>query len=68
LWHISNLFFDFAGLPELSYLEMVRTMDKVLGGVATVGDELTALAWLYGIAVALGIAALGLFISRDPPK
>ncbi|MHB1307811.1 MAG: HlyD family secretion protein [Limisphaerales bacterium] len=68
LWHVSNLFFDFAGLPGLSYLEMVRTMDKVLGGVATMGEELTVLAWLYGIAAALGVAAIGLFISRDPPK
>jgi multidrug efflux pump subunit AcrA (membrane-fusion protein) len=68
LWHVSNLLFDFAGLPELSYLEMVRTMDKVLGGVATLRDELTALAWLYGIALALAASALGLFISRDPPK
>lgn len=68
LWHVSNLFFDFAGLPELSYLEMVRTMDKVLGGVAVARDEWLALAWLYGIAAALGGAALGLFIVRDPPR
>jgi len=68
LWHVSNLLFDFAGLPELSYLEMVRTMDKVLGGVASRPEELIALAWLYGIALVLGGAAVALFISRDPPK
>ena len=68
LWHISNLLFDFAGLPDLSYLEMVRTMDKVLAGVASLPEELTALAWLYGIAVALGVVAISLFIVRDPPK
>jgi hypothetical protein len=68
VWHVSNLFFDFAGLPELSYLEMVRTMDKVLGGVATLGEELTSLAWLYGIAAALAALALALFVARDPPK
>ena len=68
LWHVSNLFFDFAGLPELSYLEMVRTMDKVLGGVAIAKDEVTALAWLYGIAAAIGAFAIALFIVRDPPK
>ena len=68
LWHISNLLFDFAGLPDLSYLEMVRTMDKVLAGVASLPEELTALAWLYGIAIALGVAAVSLFIVRDPPK
>jgi multidrug efflux pump subunit AcrA (membrane-fusion protein) len=68
LWHVSNLLFDFAGLPDLSYLEMVRTMDKVLGGVATFGDQLPVLGWLYGLT--LGVAALTflLFISRDPPK
>ncbi len=68
LWHVSNLIFDFAGLRELSYLEMVRTMDKVLGGVAQPKDELTALAWLYGIAAAFGVMAVTLFISRDPPR
>jgi multidrug resistance efflux pump len=68
LWHVSNLLFDFAGLPELSYLEMVRTMDKVLGGIANWQDESLALAWLYGISVALGAAAVGLFIARDPAK
>jgi multidrug efflux pump subunit AcrA (membrane-fusion protein) len=68
LWHVSNLLFDFAGLPELSYLEMVRTMDKVLGGVANRPDELIALAWLYGIALALGALTVMLFVSRDPPK
>jgi hypothetical protein len=68
LWHVSNLLFDFAGLPDLSYLEMVRTMDKVLGGVAHAGDEITALAWLYAIAAAIAAAAIGLFVVRDPPK
>ena len=68
LWHVSNLLFDFAGLPDLSYLEMVRTMDKVLGGVATWRTEAGVLAWLYGLAAALGTLGLGLFISRDPPK
>lgn len=68
LWHVSNLLFDFAGLPDLSYLEMVRTMDKVLGGVADRSTELTSLAWLFGIALAFGLLALAQFISRDPPK
>ena len=68
LWHISNLIFDFAGLKELSYLEMVRTLDKVLGGVAKPTDELTTLAWLFGIAIALAMMTITLFISRDPPR
>jgi hypothetical protein len=68
LWHISNLIFDFVGLRELSYLEMVRTMDKVLGGVARPVDELTALAWLFGIAAGFGALAVALFVSRDPPR
>jgi multidrug resistance efflux pump len=67
-WHISNLLFDFAGLPELSYLEMVRTMDKVLGGVADPANELASIGWLFGFALAFGLLALGHFISRDPPK
>jgi multidrug resistance efflux pump len=68
LWHVSNLLFDFAGLPDLSYLEMVRMMDKVLGGVANPAHELDTLAWLLGLAVALALATLALFVSRDPPK
>ncbi len=68
LYHISNLFYDFAGLKDLSYLEMVATMEKVLGGVAKPGDELSTLAWLFGLAAAFGVVATGLFISRDPPK
>lgn len=68
LWHVSNLLFDFAGLPDLSYLEIVRTMDKVLGGVATLTSELTTLAWLYGLATALGALMLALFIHRDPSR
>ena len=68
LWHISNLLFDFAGLPDLSYLEMVRTMDKVLGGVASPSHEIATLAWLFGLAAVMAAAALALFVSRDPPK
>lgn len=68
LWHISNLLFDFAGLPDLSYLEMVRTLDKVLGGVANPGHELGQLAWLAGITLSLAALAMFLFVSRDPPK
>jgi multidrug efflux pump subunit AcrA (membrane-fusion protein) len=68
LWHVSNLLFDFAGLPDLSYLEMVRSMDKVLGGVARVGQELSTLAWLGGISLAFALITQLLFISRDPPK
>jgi multidrug efflux pump subunit AcrA (membrane-fusion protein) len=68
LWHVSNLLFDFAGLPDLSYLEMARTMDKVLGGVASLSEELAGLGWLYGIAAVLASAAVALFITRDPPK
>ena len=68
LYHISNLLFDFAGLKDLSYLEMVSTMDKVLGGVAKPADEWTTLAWLFGFAAVFGALAAALFISRDPPK
>lgn len=68
LWHVSNLLFDFAGLRELSYLEMVRNMDKVLAGMAKPWDEFTALAWLFGIAAAFGACTVALFISRDPPR
>lgn len=68
LWHVSNLLFDFAGLPELSYLEMIRTMDKVLGGIASPYTELGNVAWLFGFATVFGILALIVFIQRDPPK
>ncbi len=68
LWHVSNLLFDFAGLPDLSYLEMVRTMDKVLGGVGHPAQELATLAWLFGIAAAIGALAVVLFVIRDPVK
>ena len=68
LWHISNLIFDFAGLPELSYLEMVRTMDKVLGGIASPGGELQVLGWLLAITLVFTGLTLSLFISRDPQK
>jgi multidrug resistance efflux pump len=68
LWHISNLLFDFVGLRDLSYLEMVGTMGKVLGGFARPADELITLAWLFGIAAAFGALAITLFITRDPPR
>ncbi|MBI4660583.1 MAG: HlyD family efflux transporter periplasmic adaptor subunit [Verrucomicrobia bacterium] len=68
LWHISNLLFDFAGLPDLSYLEMVKSMDKVLGGVANPVDEFTSLAWLFGLAGTFAGLAMVAFISRDPAK
>ena len=68
IWHISNLLFDFAGLPQLSYLEIGRTMDKVLAGVANMGDELVAIGWLFGISAVLGVLAVVAFISRDPVK
>ena len=67
-WHISNLVFDFAGLPELSYLEMVRTMDKVLGGIADPGDELQLIAWLLGIAVTFAFFTVTIFVRRDPVR
>ncbi|HIG28884.1 MAG TPA: HlyD family efflux transporter periplasmic adaptor subunit [Verrucomicrobiales bacterium] len=68
LWHISNLIFDFSGLPELSYLEMVRTMDKVLGGVAIPAEEFTTLAWLALFIVIPTIFTVVVFVSRDPEK
>ena len=68
LWHISNLLFDFAGLPDLSYLEIVRTMDKVLGGVAQPSHEIGLLAWLLVITLGFAALALATFVSRDPPK
>ena len=68
LWHISNLIFDFAGLPELSYLEMVRTMDKVLGGIASPQDELIALAWLGALTLLTAIFTAAIFVRRDPVK
>ena len=68
LWHVSNLLFDFAGLPDLSYLEMVRTMDKVLSGVAKAWHEVAMVGWLFGLALLLGVATSALFISRDPPR
>jgi hypothetical protein len=68
LWHISNLVFDFAGLPELSYLEMVRTMDKVLGGIASPGDEIQVLGWLAALTLGFTAITLSIFISRDPQK
>ncbi len=67
-YHISNLLYDFAGLKDLSYLEMVATIEKVLGGVAKPVDELTTLGWLFGLTLVCGAAAATLFISRDPQK
>jgi multidrug resistance efflux pump len=68
LYHISNLLFDFVGLRDISYLEMVGNMAKVLGGVAKPVDELTVLAWLFGLAAAFGALTFWLFVSRDPVK
>lgn len=68
VWHISNLIFDFVGLPEISYLEVARTMDKVLGGVAHLSDEILTLTWLFGITGLIGFLTVVLFIRRDPPK
>ena len=68
LWHVSNLAFDFAGLPQLSYLEILRTMDKVLGGIASPTDELTSILWMLCFATAFASVAATLFIVRDPAK
>ena len=59
---------DRAQRPDLSYLEIVRTPDKVLGGVANPAQELGVLAWLTGITVAFALMTLALFVARDPPK
>lgn len=67
-YHISNLVFDFVGLKQLSYIEMVKDLDKILGGIAKPGDELASLAWLLGFAIAFGAAAAALFVSRDPVR
>lgn len=67
-YHISNLLFDFVGLKELSYLEMVATMDKVLGGVGKWGEEMITLGWLFGLSAVFAALASWLFIVRDPPK
>ncbi|MCR4318201.1 MAG: HlyD family efflux transporter periplasmic adaptor subunit [Planctomycetes bacterium] len=68
LWHVSNLLFDFAGLPELSYIEIMGTMDKVLAGASGAGDEIAALCWLYGISAVLGVLTVYVFTKRDPVK
>jgi multidrug resistance efflux pump len=68
LWHISNLLFDFVGLRDVSYMEMVGNMAKVLGGVAKPLDELIVLAWLFGLAAAFAALTSWLFITRDPAK
>lgn len=67
-YHISNLLFDFLGLKDLSYLEMVANMGKVLGGVALWPDELTTIAWLIGFSLLFAVLGSVMFISRDPPK
>ncbi len=68
LWHVSNLLFEFVGLKDLSYLEMVGTLSKVLGGTAKPADELTLLAWLFGLAAGFAVLAISLFVARDPPR
>lgn len=68
LWHISNLLFDFVGLRDISYLEMVGTMAKVLGGVAKPVDEFIILGWLFGLAAVFSALTSWLFVSRDPVK
>lgn len=68
LWHVSNLAFDFAGLPQLSYLEILRTMDKVLGGIVSPGDELISIAWILGFSALFAAVAAIVFIVKDPPK
>lgn len=68
LWHVSNLGFDFVGLPQLSYLEILRTLDKVLGGIVSPMDEVITIAWMLGFAAVFAGVALTLFIIKDPPK
>ena len=68
LWHVSNLLFDFVGLREVSYLEIVSTLDKVLGGIARPAAEFAVLGWLFGFAAVFAFLAVTLFIARDPPK
>ncbi len=68
LWHVSNLGFDFVGLPQLSYLEILRTLDKVLGGIVSPMDEVITITWMLGFAAAFAGVALTLFIVKDPPK
>lgn len=68
LWHVSNLLFDFAGLPELSYFEIIRTLNTVLGGIVSPTDELVTIAWMLGFATVFAVSAAVLFITRDPPK
>jgi multidrug resistance efflux pump len=68
LWHVSNLAFDFAGLPQLSYLEILRTMDKVLGGIVSPVDELIAIVWMLGFAAVFAAVAAAVFITKDPVK
>jgi len=67
-YHISNLLFEFIGLKDLSYLEMVKNIGKVLGGFATPADEFISLAWLFGLSAAFALLAALLFISRDPQR
>jgi hypothetical protein len=68
LWHVSGLLLDFVGLREVSYPEIARTLDKVLAGSARMTQELTTLAWLFGFAAAAALAAVALFVKRDPPR
>ena len=68
LWHISNILFDFVGLRDISYLEIVRNLDKVLAGIAKTSSEIAALCWLFGLAAAFGLISMTLFTQRDPPK
>ncbi len=67
-WHISNLLFDFAGLQGLSYLEMIRTLDKVLGGAVSPMEELVTLLWLFGLSGVFSFTAWLLFTRRDPSR
>jgi hypothetical protein len=43
-------------------------VDRVPGGLGKPADELTAPAWLFGLAAAFGALALAPFIARDPPR
>lgn len=67
-YHVSNLLFDFIGLKEMSYLEMVATMDKVLGGVGKWSEETATVGWLFGFSAVFALISAWLFIVRDPPK
>ena len=68
LWHVSNLGFDFIGLPQLSYLEILRTMDKVLGGIVSPSEEWMTILWMLCFTVVFASVSLTMFIVKDPPK